>query len=85
MPRKTIHGIDPYTPGSKEALLAHHRLTFGNAVMEAGEGGEGGQRTDTGTGTDVKGAEAQEADKAAERGGKIVSLPPAQKIITDLR
>lgn len=59
MPRKTIHGIDPYTPGSIEALLAHHRLTFGNAVMEAGEGGEGGQRTDTGTGTDVKGAEVR--------------------------
>lgn len=38
MPRKTIHGIDPYTPGGIEALLAHHRLTFGDAVMEAGAG-----------------------------------------------
>lgn len=46
--RKLIHGIDPYAPGGIDALLAHHRLTFGDAVMMAdggdggGEGGEGG-------------------------------------------
>lgn len=32
--KKTIHGIDPYAPGGIEALLAHHRLTFGDAVMQ---------------------------------------------------
>lgn len=34
MSKRTIHGIDPYAPGGIEALLAHHRLTFGNAVMQ---------------------------------------------------
>lgn len=38
----TIHGIDPFQPGGIEALLDFHRQTFGDAVMEAGEGGEGG-------------------------------------------
>jgi hypothetical protein len=32
---RTIHGIDPYAPGGIEALLAHHRATFGSATMEA--------------------------------------------------
>lgn len=36
MNRKTIHGIDPYAPGGIEALLAHHRATFGDAVMQDG-------------------------------------------------
>lgn len=40
--RKLIHGIDPYAPGGIDALLAHHRLTFGDAVMSANAGGEGG-------------------------------------------
>ncbi len=34
MSKRTIHGIDPYAPGGIEALLAHHRLTFGTAVMQ---------------------------------------------------
>lgn len=34
MNRKTIHGIDPYAPGGIQALIAHHRLTFGDAVMQ---------------------------------------------------
>jgi len=93
MPRKTIHGIDPYAPGGIEALLAHHRLTFGDAVMEAGAG-EGGDGTQGGeqqaAGTDgqqgeQKPAEAQQA-KAAEWDGKVESLPAAaQKVIADLR
>ena len=33
---RTIHGIDPYAPGGIDALLVHHRLTFGDAVMEDG-------------------------------------------------
>jgi hypothetical protein len=32
---RTIHGIDPYAPGGIEALLEHHRATFGNATMMA--------------------------------------------------
>jgi hypothetical protein len=32
---RTIHGIDPYAPGGIEALLAHHRVTFGDATMMA--------------------------------------------------
>jgi len=38
MSKRTIHSIDPYAPGGIDALLAHHRLTFGDAVME--DGGE---------------------------------------------
>ncbi|MCP1414400.1 hypothetical protein [Paenarthrobacter sp. A20] len=37
--RKTIYGIDPYAPGGIDQLMAHHRATFGDAVME--DGGEG--------------------------------------------
>lgn len=37
------HGIDLNAPGGIEALLEHHRLTFGNAVMEEGAGGAGGE------------------------------------------
>lgn len=35
MHKPTIHGIDPYAPGGLDALFAHHRATFGDAVMEA--------------------------------------------------
>lgn len=38
MKRKTIHGIDPYAPGGIESLLAHHRLTFGDATMSVAPG-----------------------------------------------
>ena len=38
MKRKTIHGIDPYAPGGIDALLAHHRLTFGDATMSVAPG-----------------------------------------------
>lgn len=96
MPRKTIHGIDPYAPGGIEALLAHHRLTFGDAVMEAGageggegaEGGDGQQQAEAGAaaGAEGKGAEGQQGAKPAEWDGKVESLPAAaQKLITDLR
>lgn len=36
------HGIDLRAPGGIEALLAFNRSLYGDAVMEAGEGGEGG-------------------------------------------
>lgn len=36
------HGIDLRAPGGIEALFAFNRALFGDAVMEAGGGGEGG-------------------------------------------
>jgi hypothetical protein len=36
--KRTIHGIDPTAPGGIEALLAHHRLTFGDATMSVAPG-----------------------------------------------
>jgi hypothetical protein len=36
------HGIDLRAPGGIEALFAFNRSLYGDAVMEAGEGGEGG-------------------------------------------
>lgn len=44
MSKKLIgpHGIDLRAPGGIEALFAFNRSLFGDAVMEAGEGGEGG-------------------------------------------
>lgn len=97
--KKLIHGIDPYAPGGIEALLAHHRLTFGNAVMQDGAGDAGGDAgdsgADAGTGdagaedagkTDAKTEAAADAAKATEWDGKVDSLPAgAQKIINDLR
>lgn len=93
MSKRTIHGIDPYAPGGIEALLAHHRLTFGDAVMEAGAGdGAAAGDADNGDGTtdgqqgEQKPAGGQQDAKPAEWDGKVESLPAAaQKIITDLR
>ncbi|QIK82406.1 hypothetical protein [Sanguibacter sp. HDW7] len=40
--RPATDSIDPTAPGGVEAMLAFHRLTFGDARMEAeGDGGEG--------------------------------------------
>lgn len=36
MRKKLLHGIDMKAPGGVEKLLGFHRLTFGDAVMEAG-------------------------------------------------
>jgi hypothetical protein len=92
---RTIHGIDPYAPGGIEALLAHHHATFGDAVMEAGEGGDGGTGAggDAGAGTGDgstaggdNGGDAGKGGQTAEWDGKVESLPAGvQKIITDLR
>lgn len=43
MSKKLIgpHGIDLRAPGGIEALFAFNRSLYGDAVMEAGEGGEG--------------------------------------------
>lgn len=95
--RRTIHGIDPYAPGGIDALLAHHRLTFGDAVMsaDAGDSGPAGEPagTDTGAGTTDAGAAATDAPKADDSkpdaqawDGKIESLPAdVQRVIKDLR
>lgn len=38
MPKKMLHGIDIAAPGGVQKLLEFHRLTFGDAVMEADPG-----------------------------------------------
>ena len=95
--KKLIHGIDPYAPGGIEALMAHHRLTFGNAVMEAGAGdpapsGDPAPAGDPAGDPAPEGGAAPSGDpkpadpKPAAWDGKVESLPAdAQKIITDLR
>ncbi|MFC3299631.1 Uncharacterised protein [Arthrobacter agilis] len=48
------HGIDLNAPGGIEALLEHHRLTFGDAVMQddgAGAGGDGAGAGGDGSGS----------------------------------
>jgi hypothetical protein len=79
--RATIHGIDPYAPGGFEKLLAHHFKTFGNAVMEAGEGGNGGSGEggsgdgsgaggQAGAGAGAGSGEGQGGDEQLGEGGK---------------
>lgn len=80
MPRKTIHGIDPYAPGGIEALLAHHRLTFGDAVMEAGagEGGEGSEGGGEGQQQEQSGQEAG-GQQEQQAGGNLWDDPAKAK------
>lgn len=100
MPRRTIHGIDPYSPGGVEALIEFNRGLWGDMQMNANAGGEAGagesgeaggeqageQSGEQGTGAEQKPAEKQGEQKPAEWDGKIESLPPAaQKMIADLR
>ena len=86
--KRTIHGIDPYAPGGIEALLAHHRLTFGDAVMQ--DPGEtpppaGGETPPAGGETPPAPPAAPAADPAPEP-QKVEELPAwAQKIIADAR
>lgn len=76
------HGIDLRAPGGIEALFAFNRSLFGDAVMEAGEGGDGGaegaadggQEEGAGDGTEHLGdggkkalQSEREARKAAEK------------------
>lgn len=73
MPKKNlIHGIDLTAPGGLEALFAYRRAQFGDAVMELGAGGEGGDAgaagaDAAGSGAE-KGAEAG-ADKTGDKAG----------------
>lgn len=100
MNRNTIHGIDLTAPGGLDALFAFNRARFGDAVMEAGAGGDGGAGGegtggDAGAGTGAgaagtgeqgqNGADSGEG-KPAEWDGKVESLPAeAQKMIRELR
>jgi hypothetical protein len=89
----TVHGIDLHAPGGIELLMAHHRATFGDAVMEAPP--EGTEGTPAGTeGTPPAGAAALNADGtpvvpaegAQPAAEKIEDLPEwAQKIIRETR
>ena len=88
MSKRTIHGIDPYAPGGIEALLAHHRLTFGDAVMQ--DPGEtpppAGGETPPAGGETPPPAPPSGDPKPTEWDGKVESLPSgAQKLIADLR
>ncbi|MDP9185619.1 MAG: hypothetical protein M3O29_08135 [Actinomycetota bacterium] len=92
------HGIDITAPGGITALMDFHRLTFGDAVMEADAGtadaGAAAGAADAGAaaGTDATGGAAADAGAAAGaadagQGAENVDQLPAwaQKIIRDTR
>lgn len=63
----TAHGIDLFAPGGLTQLFALHRATFGDAVMEAGDGGDGGTPDGgAGTGEPPAGAGAPPAEAPAQ-------------------
>jgi hypothetical protein len=68
MSKKTTsnaHGIDLFAPGGLTQLFALHRATFGNAVMEVGNGGTGGEPgAGAGTGGEPAGTGAGTGDPA---------------------
>lgn len=87
MSKKTIHGIDPTAPGGIEALLAHHRLTFGDATMSAAPGeappAAPAEPAAPATPPEPAAPPAAPAEPAAEN---VADLPAwAQKIIADTR
>jgi hypothetical protein len=69
MSKKLIgpHGIDLRAPGGIEALFAFNRSLFGDAVMEAGEGGEG---VAEGAAEGAQGEVAGDGDENLGDGGK---------------
>lgn len=68
----TIHGIDPFQPGGVEALLDFHRQTFGDAVMEAGEGGDNGGEGGSGNESEKPGEAGNDSEKLGEGGLKAL-------------
>lgn len=63
------HGLDLNASGAIEALLAHHRLTFGDAVMEnEGAGGDGGGDGGAGGGDGSGDGSGDGAGKGGEDG-----------------
>lgn len=65
------HGIDLRAPGGIEALFAFNRSLFGDAVMEAGEGGDGGSPA----GADPSGAPAGGNEPAGNDGEEQLGDP----------
>lgn len=65
------HGIDIMAPGGIKSLIEFHRLTFGDAVMEAGadEGGDGDQGAGGNQGGSTAG-DGQDGDEQLGEGGK---------------
>lgn len=63
----TAYGIDLFAPGGLTQLFALHRATFGDAVMEAGDGGDGGTPDGSaGTGENPDGATSPPAGTPAQ-------------------
>jgi len=67
--QNTCHGIDLTATGGIDALLDFHRRTFGDAVMEAGAGGEPGG--DNGGGDPAPGSDPAGDPKAGDDPEKL--------------
>ena len=74
---RTIHGINLYAPGGIKTLLAHHRATFGNALMQASDpapagdpdGQQGGSQPAQQPAEGAEGTEGPDTDQDSEHGG----------------
>ena len=87
--KKLLHGIDLNAPDGIKRLLAFHRLTFGDAVMEAGEGGEGegagadggdgGQGAGEGGGEGGEGEQTAGAEALGDAGKKALDAMKAER------
>jgi hypothetical protein len=71
---RTIHGIDPYAPGGIEALLEHHRATFGSATMMADEGGSEGAGGDSGGSGEGEGQQEKQESGEGQQETKGANL-----------
>lgn len=86
MNKRTIHGIDPYAPGGLVALLAHHRLTFGDATMSVAPAEGAPAPVGEPAPAPAPAAVAPTPVEPAPAPQKVEDLPDwAQKIITDTR
>jgi len=72
------HGIDLRAPGGIEALFAFNRSLFGDAVMEAGDGGGSGAPA----GADPAGAPAGGADPSGAGEGEELLGDPGKKALS---
>lgn len=68
------HGIDLRAPGGIEALFAFNRSLYGDAVMEEGEGGEGGESGTEGAPEGQQGEPAGDGDEPLGDTGKKALL-----------
>lgn len=66
MSKRFPHGIDITAPGGLTALMAFHRKTFGDAVMETDEEAEAKAAAEAEAKAAAEAAEAAEAAKAAD-------------------